>query len=137
MKKFLAIVLVLMLMLSLAACGGETSTTDVNTDTSSEQSDVTVETDVAEEASGDEEWRQFLADYEVWVDEYVALMEKYNDNPTDPTLITDYTTLAQEALEWSEKAESVKAELENNPEALKEYSETLASIAETIASVAN
>ena len=33
--------------------------------------------------------------YEAYMDEYVEFMKKYNANPTDPTLISQYSTMLQ------------------------------------------
>ena len=81
------------------------------------------------------DWREFLREYEAWVDSYIEFMEKYNENPTDLTLLTDYMKLMDEYIEWAEKAENVEVELANSPEALKEYMETLTRIIGKLASI--
>ncbi|MCL2078938.1 MAG: hypothetical protein FWH17_03740 [Oscillospiraceae bacterium] len=73
-------------------------------------------------------WQQFLKDYEKWIDDYVAFMKKYQANPTDLSLLTDYLSYMEKLTEWSQRAGDAELELANNPEALKEYSETLARI---------
>ena len=37
--------------------------------------------------------------YEAYMDEYVEFMKKYNANPTDPTLISQYSTMLQKYTE--------------------------------------
>ena len=81
------------------------------------------------------DWKEFLREYEAWVDSYIEFMEKYNDSPTDLTLLTDYMKLMEEYLEWAEKAEAVEVELANSPQALKEYMETLTRIIGKLASI--
>ena len=78
--------------------------------------------------SGDAEWKKFLKEYEAWVDDYIKLMKKYNANPSDTSLLSDYTDAMQKMVEWSEKADKVSDELANNPAALSEYMETLTRI---------
>ena len=50
-------------------------------------------------------------DYEAWVDDYVVFMDKYAANPTDSSLITDYTAFANEALELQQRASKVPSDL--------------------------
>lgn len=73
-------------------------------------------------------WEEFLAEYEAWVDDYIALLEKYKANPADMTILTDYTRMMQELTEWTEKGEALEADLADFPEALAEYSAALARI---------
>ena len=74
------------------------------------------------------DWKEFLKDYEEWVDDYVALMKKYQANPTDLSLLNDYLAYMEKLVEWAEKIDEVELELADSPEALKEYLETLARI---------
>lgn len=74
------------------------------------------------------DWKTFLDEYEAWVDDYIALVEKYAANPTDTTILTDYTKMAQEMLEWAEKVGEIEIELEDDPAALAEYVKELARI---------
>ncbi len=86
-----------------------------------------------------EAWRQFLKDYEAWVDRYIEIVKKYKDNPSDIGLISEYGKLAAETVEWADKAEKYQDELENgdfSAEVLKEYIDTLARITQKIAEVA-
>lgn len=84
--------------------------------------------------SGDSvDWQQFLEGYEAWVDDYVAFMKKYNDNPTDPTLIADYAVLLTEYAEWADKAEKVQDELTGDD--LTVYLETMTRVTAKLNSV--
>lgn len=95
------------------------------------------EPEVSETSSNTEAWRQFLADYEAWTNTYVDFMKKYKENPTDISLISDYSKFAQETVEWAEKARQYEDELENaSPEILGEYIETLGRITQKIAEIA-
>lgn len=65
-------------------------------------------------------WRQFLKDYEAFVDDYIAFMKKYQANPTDMTLLSDYADMMTRVSEWSENADEFSDEL-NDPSELAEY----------------
>ena len=81
------------------------------------------------------EWKQFLKDYEKWVDDYIKLMEKYKKNPADMSILEDYTTAITEITEWAEKADKVELDLKNDPDALSEYLETLSRIVNKLSKV--
>lgn len=46
--------------------------------------------------SGDCE--QFIKDYEAFADSYIKLLKKYKENPTDETILTEYTEASQKAI---------------------------------------
>ena len=73
-------------------------------------------------------WREFLREYEDWVDSYIVLLEKYSDNPLDLTILNEYMEQMQRMIEWAEKAEEVEVDLANDPGALREYLSTLSRI---------
>ena len=66
-------------------------------------------------------WREFLAEYEAWMDKYIEVLEKFNRNPTDFPILMDYMEMMEELIEWTEKAEQFEDELEGNEEALREF----------------
>lgn len=72
-------------------------------------------------SSSDYDWKQFIKDYEAWVDSYVEILKKYKANPTDTSILADYGKMMQQASEWEEKADKINGELEDDPEALQEY----------------
>ncbi len=100
-----------------------------------ESTDVSKEQEHSSETTNDS-WRQFLIDYEEWVDEYVAFMKKYTENPNDLSLLADYSKFMGETVEWSQKVENVEVELENDPAALQEYLEVLSRITAKLAGIA-
>lgn len=138
---------IMCLICILSGCGNadsapkETTTpieVEVSTETniidSDEKNDVAKRTNVVE---SDMSWRQFLKDYEAWVETYVEFTEKYKVNPTDMSLISDYSKFVQQTAEWAEEAEKYQGDLENaSPEILGEYVETLGRITKRIIKIA-
>lgn len=120
MKKILVLGLVLIMVLSLAACGDDGAAV---TPDGVGGSDTTTNT------TAEAEWKKFLKDYENWVDDYIALLAKYQADPTDTSILSDYTEMAAELTEWTGKTEEVADELANDPDALAEYTAELSRIA--------
>lgn len=81
------------------------------------------------------EWREFLAEYEEWVDDYVEICKKYKDNPADMSILSDYTEMMTELTEWSQKTEDMELSITDTDEAL-EYSQELIRIAGKMAEAA-
>ena len=140
MKKLLSIVLSLTLILALAACGDKTdndveSNNDVASIETSNNVDNSAENDEEAPAktASDAEWKQFFKEYEEWVDEYIEITKKYKDNPSDMSILSDYTDMMTEMAEWTSKAEDMEKELEDaSPAELAEYSAELLRIAAKI-----
>lgn len=81
LRKLLTFLLVFMLMHSLTACGGGS------------------------------DWKNTLKEYEVFIDEYVELLQDYSKNPTDPDIEKKAEEMANKADEWSEKTEKVREQI--------------------------
>jgi len=119
MKKIIAFALVCVLSLSLAACGEETTqNTSTNSTTASESTS---------------SWKQFLKEYEAWVDRYVEITEKYQKNPADTTILSDYTAIANQAADWDARTKEMEEELQKaSVEELTEYQAELARIVQKL-----
>ena len=74
------------------------------------------------------EWKEFLEDYEKWVDSYIAIMKKYKKNPSDTSILSEYTEAMSDLITWSQKADKVQVDLEDDPSALEEYMKTYSRI---------
>lgn len=75
------------------------------------------------------DWKQFLDDYEDWVDSYIAFMKKYKENPTDTALISEYAEFAGDTAEWSEKAKQYEDGLKDmSPADVAEYTKRMGEI---------
>lgn len=107
MKKAISVLLILVIIVSLVAC-----------------------------APKEEEWRQFIKEYEAWVDNYIAIVQKYQKNPTDASIMSDYTKMIAEAKDWTERAEKIKDELKD-ANAMADFSAELLRISSKIANAAN
>lgn len=46
---------------------------------------------------------KFLKGYEKFMLEYISVLKKYQKNPNDPSIISDYTSMMSKANEWAEK----------------------------------
>ncbi len=102
--------------------------------TSENTQDKNNSTDAENDTETNVEWKQFLEEYEEWVDEYIEITKKYKDNPSDISILSDYTEMMTELADWSTKTEDMEKELSNaSPAELAEYSAELARIAAKIA----
>jgi hypothetical protein len=46
---------------------------------------------------------EFLEGYEKFMVEYIAVLKKYKNNPTDASILSEYTSVMSKASEWSSK----------------------------------
>lgn len=135
-KQILSIsTVVLFALLSLTSCSDKNN---ANTTTSQEavssNTEITVSETTSISNSINTEWKTFLSEYEEWTDNYIELIKKYQENPTDTSLLTDYNEMAKQAIEWSEKAEKLTDTLKESlsTEDLKEYNNHLSKIVEKL-----
>lgn len=88
-------------------------------------------------SADDKQWKEFLSDYEDFIDDYVAVLKKYSKNPSDFTILADYTEMVEELSEWQTQADELAEELENaSPTEAAEYSAEILKITAKIAEVA-
>jgi hypothetical protein len=71
---------------------------------------------------------QFITDYEEFVNSYIAILKKYKANPTDASILTEYTEMAS-------KAASMQTDAANCTDA--KYATKLAKLASKMASAAS
>ena len=50
---------------------------------------------------------EFIEGYEKFMDDYIGILKKYSNDPTDMTILSEYTTTIAKVGEWSEKAVSI------------------------------
>lgn len=121
MKKVLSLFLFSVLLLSLTACRKEKNK-EANVVSSTVQETTTTTATNA--------WKQFLIDYDGFVDEYVEIIKKYKENPADMSILSEYTDMVSKASEWSQKAYTLEEDLE--VEESLEYSAELLRILQKI-----
>lgn len=125
MKRYLILLAAMCLLVcGLVGCGEKTP----DTQQENISADANVNTDVDNEADEPARWETFLDEYEDFVDDYVDFMKRYQENPTDLSLISEAADMATEVTEWAEEAEDIEEELAADTEALKEYTKRLANI---------
>lgn len=129
MKKLFALLIAVATIFSLTACNNETVPTNENVLNNDSVSDTASESNSQTASSSDNaEWKQFLKDYEAWVDEYIEIVKKYKANPSDMSILNDYTEMVSKTADWSERASKIETELKDTNAAL-EYSAELLRIA--------
>jgi len=103
----------------------ETTTTK---STSTDESVTSVNTTIINEQSSSKAdtygWKEYLADYEEFMNSYIELLAKQKKNPNNLTLMTDYLKALQKLTEFSEKSSQIQKDLSADPDAYKEYMET-------------
>lgn len=140
MKKILAVTVALLMMLSLAGCSKEEP---ASTEDGSQAVD-TYEMDSEEAGSTDSnvdaallspEFKKTMDDYEAWFDHYCEVMKKYEENPSDLTLMSEMTDLLSEEVIMLDEMESMD-QSEMNAAELAYYLEVTARIEKKLLEVA-
>jgi len=95
-----------------SSCCNDGSKSDSDGSTTGEEAIVTEEiiegSDEETEAVEEEETKinncdEFLDEYEVWITDYLDLLEMFKKNPTDPALSQKYMKVTQEASTWTQQ----------------------------------
>lgn len=83
------------------------ATTKAVSDDEEDEEDVDEDSEDEDEESGevDPELKAFLDSYEAFYDEYIDFIVKYNENPTDLTLMTEYTEMMLKLNEFQSATE--------------------------------
>lgn len=104
----------------------------VQTEAQTPEESMVSQVQTEQDKTSDAAWRTFLKEYEAWVDTYIAVLEKYEKNPSDMSILSDYLEMLEQLESWTEQSEAMEAELEES-EALVEYSLELLRITEKLA----
>ena len=73
----------------------------------------------------------FLKNYEKFIDKYIVVLKKYKENPSDATIMTEYSELAAEAVRWAGKTPPDCSE----PKHIQKLSEIAAKLSKAAASM--
>lgn len=119
MKTLLkSISMVALACIALTSCSGnksdkEVETSAVNVETSTDNttshSESTNDESLNEEGKSTEtadNCEEFLKGYEDFMNKYIEIIKKYKSNPTDASLMGEYTSLMGEAGHWAEKTKN-------------------------------
>ena len=159
MKKVLSMLLALVICLSLCACGsGNTSkdhnasnpnykdtyvseqdtTTTATTPSTEPSTEVTAPTssEGTDTAEINPDFKAAMESYEKFFDEYVAIMKKYKEDPTDLSILSDYATYMGQYADMMQKFEKWENEDLNTTEAAY-YIDVQARITKKLLEVAN
>lgn len=140
MKILYSILASVLLVFVLTSCFSEEIDISETIDTASEFiSDLNLDesdTGNSENISQNYEWREFLNDYELWVNKYIDISKKYSANPADISIMSEYFDMLTELTEWTTKTEEMQQSLSSASAAeLAEYSAKLARIARKLSEV--
>jgi len=92
MKKFISIVLLASLLFT--ACeSNEAKDKEKN-------SSIEISDEDSKKMGEAKDCDEFIDQYEEWMEDYIAMIDKYMKNPTDATLLNEYMKLAQEGMTW-------------------------------------
>lgn len=83
------------LVITLLSCSGNKAPKE-----SQEESKIHEEAIENSKLKGAKDCDEFIDQYEEWMDNYIALIEKYMKNPMDATLMQEYMKVAEEGMNW-------------------------------------
>ena len=123
MKKVLSVILALLIIGSMTACnaGTESSAKDTALTTAPIVQDTALATEPTPEPSTipttepsantiRSDFKAAMDSYEAFFDEYVAIMKKYKENPTDISILADYANYMGQYTDMMQKFEQWESE---------------------------
>jgi len=149
MKKARIPILLLSFMLCLCACGTNNSTTTdtektITTNNSSVETQVSSETVAASSAPSQAEtktsntvssdFKVTMDSYEAFFDKYIDICNKYKSNPTDMTVMAEYTKYMGQCADMLNKMNALKSNSLSSAD-LAYYLEVNARITKKLASI--
>ncbi|MCL2046113.1 MAG: hypothetical protein FWG88_06985 [Oscillospiraceae bacterium] len=81
------------------------------------------------------DWVEFLEEYEAWVDRYIELQIKFDDDPNDFSILTEYMSMLDELMDWYDKSIEIELAISDNPAALAEYLTAMTRILEKMSEI--
>ena len=132
MKKLVSLTLTLLMVVFLVSCAdnnnltNDSTLTNVNTESLESQENIdSLQTDSVENSNDIVEWKEFLKEYEKWVDDYIAIVKKQKETPSDLTILTDYSKMLTQMSEWSRKSDDMAKSIKSTEDALEYSKEVL------------
>jgi len=83
------------------------------------ESEISVNEKQKNNTNNNTDCKKFLKDYEEFMDDYIKILKKYKANPTDMTIMSDYTMILGKVDNWA----NYNKECENDPAFLRKYME--------------
>jgi len=83
---------------------GITSSVDKSYQSSSTSSGESTSSNEENVSTSNTDCDQFIKDYEAFANSYIKLLKKYKANPTDASILTEYTEAAQKAMDMQKDA---------------------------------
>lgn len=148
-KRIIAVIIGLIIIMALFGCGkDDTASTEaenesVAVDTYETENEEEEPADSNDEEADDEsededsededsgvispEFKKTMDDYEAWFDHYCEVLKKYEENPSDLEILSEYTELMSEEVEMFDQMEKMDESEMSNAE-LAYYLEVTARI---------
>ena len=146
MKRTIALILVLILCVCLCACGGASDENDVQAEPAATSAPQETTIPEGTENVGSQEdvlvdgmrpaFKDTMDSYEAFFEEYCAFMAKFQENPTDPDLLTAYADYMSQYADTMSKLETLD-DGSLNDEELKYYLDVTTRITEMLADIAS
>lgn len=126
----------LLLSLFIVSCGGggnDNNSSSTMSEMSEQSDEFTSDAEPADAENSDlfdsgdlsDECLKFLSSYEEFMDDYIALLKKYKQNPSDMSILKEYTEMLGQSTKWAEGNEDCAV----NPEFYNKFTEIQMKIA--------
>jgi hypothetical protein len=123
MKAWVQSISLLLVSLIVMGCNKETnnkpsSSVDISSMSASSVIQTAV-TPIVYRSASSKNCDQYLLDYQLWVDKYIGIIEKYKANPKDKTVFLEYNIMLKQVSIWAKHSYTCNS----NPSIEKKYLE--------------
>jgi len=87
------------------------STSNQEDKSSSEASEASNASETPEASKGSGDCEKFCSDYEAFADEYITFMKKYKANPTDASILTEYSEMMSKAADMEKNSKDCASDV--------------------------
>ena len=134
MKKIILISMIISALFLLNFCGSNKEEAKEKTyveqkTTKTNQEEVEVEVKENKKQTMSQNCDEFLLEYEKFMQKYIAILKKYQENPSNSEFLAEYMKIAKELEDWDNKS----ADCENDPAFMAKFWEIQLKISETAA----
>ena len=89
--------ILIFVLITVFSCSGNKAPKEKENQEKSQNQEVLIDDNKLKEAKDCDE---FVDQYEKWMDNYIALLDKYMKNPMDAALMQEYMKVAEESMNW-------------------------------------